>query len=712
MRRMMQFLVMCCLAGVLQAATLTLQTAEPAIGSNDVTFLSESTNDSTNVEGVAGDPYGPDAATYVAHDRAGLGQTFTTGSTAGVYYMEGFWLRHVTYTSDPSWSDTDNSGAVLTLRVTDPAKAGTAGFAMRVETYTTTGTEPGVFAQGPGQGTGTWIYFKLDTPVLLNPSTVYGFDVTVTSGTWFFETAGLDGAASYAGGTAYTTGTAAAINSNTMNVIRDGDHKFIVDMVDSFAYLAPLNGATLVPINADLSWTILGADITEIDLYFGPENDPNLTSKPQYKKLSKAPATTLSFDPGTLAYNTTYYWRVDAYDPNDAPGATDYELITGPVWRFTTAPETPVVDPVVPVYTAVEGDGSANVVMSVTSLNVVDFQWYKVGSPDVMLTEGDDYTGTQTDTLTILGAEQADEGFYYCVGTNLAGSDSSIDAGTGEGAGRLMTRRLVNDYPLDTINVVEGSSFCPDIVGGADMALLSDDAGVDIPVLAGGVPEIGGSSLLFNNSNISDPNNAWAQMAQLDAGIVDYEDLTISTWVFWNGGSNWQRIFDFGNDTTQYMFLSPNAAGTALRFVVQNGSGEQIVQTEGSTLTTGEWVWLTVTLEGNTGRLYVNGELKATNTAVTADPLDFKPALNYIAKSQFAADPYFNGQIDNLKIYSYARTTEQIAQDYLGVKGGWVCNNELNDLAYDFDKNCLVDLADFAMFASEWLDSFRIYPEN
>lgn len=710
MRRMMMFWVMCCLAGMLQAATLTLQTADPTIGSNDVTFLGESANDDTNVEGVAGDPYGPDPATYVAHDRAGLGQTFTTGSSSAGYYMQGFWLRHVTYTSDPSWSDTDNAGAVLTIRVTDPSKAGTEGFAMRVENYTTTGTEPGVFAQGPGQGTGTWIYFKLDTPVILNPSTVYGFDVTVPTGTFFFETAGQDGAASYPGGTAYTTGTAARTNSNTMNVIRDGDHKFIVDMIDSFAYIAPLNGATLVSIDADLSWTLLGTGITAFDLYFGPENDPNLTSKPQYKKLSMAPATTLSYDPGTLAYNTTYYWRVDAYDPNDAPGATDYELINGPVWRFTTAPETPVVDPVAPAYVAVEGDGSVNVVMSVMALNVADYQWYKVGSPDVKLTDGAEYAGTQTDTLTILGAMQADEGRYYCIGTNLAGSDSSIDAVTGEGAGRLMTRRLVNDYPLDSIDVVEGSSFCLDIVDGADMALLSDDAGSDIPTLAAGVPEIGGSSLLFNNSNVNDPNNAWAQIAQLDAGIVDYEDLTISAWVFWNGGSSWQRIFDFGNDTTQYMFLSPNAAGTALRFVVQNGGGEQIVQTADSTLTTDEWVWLTVTLEGDTGRLYVNGELKASNTAVTADPLDFKPALNYIAKSQFAADPYFNGQIDNLKIYSYARTTEQIAQDYLGVKGDWVCNNELNDLAYDFDNNCQVDLADFAMFASEWLDSFRIYP--
>jgi hypothetical protein len=95
---------------------------------------------------------------------------------------------------------------------------------------------------------------------------------------------------------------------------------------------------------------------------------------------------------------------------------------------------------------------------------------------------------------------------------------------------------------------------------------------------------------------------------------------------------------------------------------------------------------------------------------MTTNPIDVDAVLNYIGKSQFAADDYFSGYIDDLKIYNYARTNEQIAQDYLTVAGGdficdlegWNADDQMMDV--DSDDDCDVDLVDFAVFASRWLD--------
>jgi len=64
-----------------------------------------------------------------------------------------------------------------------------------------------------------------------------------------------------------------------------------------------------------------------------------------------------------------------------------------------------------------------------------------------------------------------------------------------------------------------------------------------------------------------------------------------------------------------------------------------------------------------------------------------------------------------LQIFNYALTTEQVAQAWLGVQGGWICNTELPSLTYDYDNNCQVDIADFAIFAADWLESNRIYAQ-
>ncbi|MHC4740115.1 MAG: hypothetical protein ACYS9Y_14495, partial [Planctomycetota bacterium] len=87
---------------------------------------------------------------------------------------------------------------------------------------------------------------------------------------------------------------------------------------------SPANSATDVSITTTLSWTA-GTDATSRDVYFG-------TSSPGAFQGNQTQTT---FDPGTLSYDVTYYWRIDEVN---ASGTT-----TGVVWNFTTeaAPTPP-----------------------------------------------------------------------------------------------------------------------------------------------------------------------------------------------------------------------------------------------------------------------------------------------------------------------------------------------------------------------------------
>ncbi len=147
----------------------------------------------------------------------------------------------------------------------------------------------------------------------------------------------------------------------------------------------------------------------------------------------------------------------------------------------------------------------------------------------------------------------------------------------------------------------------------------------------------------------------------LPANMGQAADFTFAAWVYWRGGDSWQRIFDFGNNTTEYMFLTPTSGSNTLRFAITTSGGggnEQKIET--AQLTANQWVHVAVTLNGNTGALYVNGTPRATSSSITLNPSDFNPAINYIGDSQWSADPLFNGMIDDIIIADYALTSAQI----------------------------------------------------
>ncbi len=83
----------------------------------------------------------------------------------------------------------------------------------------------------------------------------------------------------------------------------------------------PADNATDVDIDVTLSWTCSDpdGDTLTYNVYFGTASNPTIV----------ATVTTESYDPGSLNYNTKYYWKIVAKDGKG--GQT-----SGSVWNFTT----------------------------------------------------------------------------------------------------------------------------------------------------------------------------------------------------------------------------------------------------------------------------------------------------------------------------------------------------------------------------------------
>lgn len=145
---------------------------------------------------------------------------------------------------------------------------------------------------------------------------------------------------------------------------------------------------------------------------------------------------------------------------------------------------------------------------------------------------------------------------------------------------------------------------------------------------------------------------------QLPPAVGYYDEMTFSAWVRSTGTSTWQRIFDFGNDPEHYMFLTPDNGGQ-MRLVLRNGGAEQILST--TKMSSIGWHFVAVTLCPDSVSLYVDGKY-VTSKDITLRPSDILAKRNYIGKSQFAADPTFEGYLDDLRIYNCALSAEQIAQ--------------------------------------------------
>lgn len=146
---------------------------------------------------------------------------------------------------------------------------------------------------------------------------------------------------------------------------------------------------------------------------------------------------------------------------------------------------------------------------------------------------------------------------------------------------------------------------------------------------------------------------------QLPPNVAQSNAFTFTAWVNWNGGANGQHIFDFGNDPTHYLYLTPSSSSGTLRFAICNGG--TVLTLDTAALPVGQWQHVALTLGGNNAILYTNGVLAATSATIGYNPANINPGQNYLGKSQNSTDPMFNGQLDEVEIADTAFTAAQVS---------------------------------------------------
>lgn len=313
---------------------------------------------------------------------------------------------------------------------------------------------------------------------------------------------------------------------------------------------------------------------------------------------------------------------------------------------------------------------TASFVTVFESVSAPVVQWFKVDSAgDVELTGGEPGivitttyeagTGQYTTTLQIADVQMADRGAYYCKVNNESNLPRLSDLA------ELTVVGLVAHWTFDATDFAAGRYL--DVAGGYDAAAAGT------PVFAAGANGQANKAVRIT------PQGGWATVDGFDPGATG--QLTASVWVRWD-----------------------DTPGTTDDLAVTTASGGLLVEPGGLAADL-RWRHLCMTFDGTMGRLYINGVLR--QEGLCSLPADMSSLLEIGAADGTEA---FNGCLDDLRIYNYALTADEVAAVYAEMTNGcalpYASYFDLGGPAQTAD--CVVDIYDLAVLAGDWLVQYDL----
>jgi concanavalin A-like lectin/glucanase superfamily protein/uncharacterized protein DUF2341/fibrinogen beta/gamma subunit family protein len=164
---------------------------------------------------------------------------------------------------------------------------------------------------------------------------------------------------------------------------------------------------------------------------------------------------------------------------------------------------------------------------------------------------------------------------------------------------------------------------------------------------------------------------------------VGANDLTVS---FWMKPDNLSSETILGTIST-YTVLVQVQDNNTIEFNLGEGGVHNYYDIT-STFQTNQWQYVTITkVASGAVKIYLNGEDVTSGSPTISNAVNI--AWNLIGSEKLGAGLYFEGQLDEVKIFDYARTPAQIAFDYNGGKpiGHWLLNDGEGITANDSSGN-------------------------
>ena len=510
------------------------------------------------------------------------------------------------------------------------------------------------------------------------------------------------------------------IDQTPLHLAQRGGHTEIVELLKQAESTEPYpdNRVKDIPINTILSWRS-GKYADTHNVYIGTDfQDVNEASLDTTLGVTISEGQDVnSYHPGILDFNQTYYWRVD--EVNKPPESSIYK---GDVWSFTTGNCIIIDDfegykdsgsytirntwhdgyendengsrighevhPFLETRMVYAGGQSApfkydNTIspyseISVDPANLAIGRDWSVGSPQTMVIwiHGD------------LG-NIANDGLYARINNTKVEFEGNLSVPIWKKWNIDLTDLNLNLSNITNLSIgVEGSGtgmlFLDDI-------LLYRNTPPIVQPVDPGTGNLVAQYAMENNVQDSSGNNlngttygnptykqglpGYGMALKLD-GNDDYVDLpigsaistmnscTITSWVKWSGnGGNWQRIFDFGTDTDINMYMTPrNGTLRLLQFAITTAGGNQESRFVALDSLSTNWQHIALVINGTskTMRLYLDAQFFASSSTQLT-PADLgQTTNNWLGRSQYTADPYFDGLLDDFRIYDTALSEGQI----------------------------------------------------